>query len=142
MSIESYFKGEYKENRVKKKISYSILAILIVSLMYITNITGIPDNILLIQGEKLELDTIFGISVENKQVEVRNSNDTMQVSSNIGSGSNITSEAGKLDLELKLGKIPVKEITVNVIPKTTVLPLGNIIRVKAIYRWNISSWNV
>lgn len=49
-----------------------ILIILIIFYLYIANITLIPKSITLLQGEKLELATLWGINF--KQIETSNPN--------------------------------------------------------------------
>lgn len=52
----------------------------------------------------------------------------MQVSSSVE--EELTKEIGKIDLKLQLGVIPIKDVTVNVIPKTVVVPGGETIGLK------------
>lgn len=105
------------------KIFRKILIILILLIMYIyvCNISMLPNNIILMQGEFLNLNTILGLNVENAEAR--------QSSSNLN--NSIVEETGKMNLKLNLFNIfPVKEVTVNVIPKTTVIPLGKAIGMK------------
>lgn len=105
------------------KLYKKILLILILIIMYayICNITMFPNSMILMQGENLEISTVIGLNVKNKQ--------TMQTSSSLN--EKITEQVGKKDLELNLFNIiPVKDVTVNVIPKTTVIPLGKNIGMK------------
>lgn len=50
----------------------TILIILVISYLYISNITLIPKSITLLQGEKLELATLWGINL--KQIATTNPN--------------------------------------------------------------------
>ncbi len=105
------------------KLYKKILTVLILITIYayICNITMFPNSIILMQGENLKIDTVLGISIKNKQ--------TMQASSSLN--EKLTEQVGKKDLELNLFNIiPVKDVTVNVIPKTTVIPLGKTIGMK------------
>lgn len=105
------------------KLYKKILLILILIIMYayICNITMFPNSMILMQGENLEISTVLGLNVKNKQ--------TMQTSSSLN--EKLTEQVGKKDLELNLFNIiPVKDVTVNVIPKTTVIPLGKTIGMK------------
>ena len=105
--------------RFYKKI-LTVLSVLIVYI-YVCNISMLPDNITLMQGETLNLNTIFGIKL--------NSSETMQASSNLN--NKIVENVGKLDLSLDLFDIfSVKDVTVNVIPKTKVIPVGKAIGMK------------
>ncbi len=98
-----------------------IVILLLIIYIYVCNISMLPNNIILIQGEQLKLDTILGINVKNAE--------TMQASSNLN--NSIVDETGKMTLNLSLFNLfPVKDVTVNVIPKTSVIPLGKAIGMK------------
>lgn len=98
-----------------------ILTIFFIILIYICKIDSIPDSIILLQGEKLDIKTIFGLKIEY-------SKESIEASSNLK--EDISSNTGKTDLNLKLGNISVKEITVNVIPNKVVIPGGETIGLK------------
>lgn len=109
------------------KVCYKILTILflIIILVYTCNITLLPTSVILTQGETLELKTVYGITVTNLTKE----QSIMQTSSNIN--KNKVNDVGTLDVSLNLfGKIPVKGMEVEVIPKTTVIPVGKAIGMK------------
>lgn len=94
-----------------------IIGFLLIILVYVTNITTMPDSIILFQGEKYNLKTVLGLNI-----------DTLQASANLEDG---IQTIGKLDYKLNLfGNIPLKNISVNVIPKTSVVPLGNAVGLK------------
>ena len=98
-----------------------ILALLII-LIYVTNITSIPDNIVLFQGEQLELGTIFGIMISENKDEYK----TIMTGASINNNDNL-----KYKINLKLfNLIDIKSIEVNTIPKTKVIPLGNCVGLK------------
>ena len=103
-----------------KKIS--IIIFLLIVYLYICNITLLPSNIIIMQGEEIKLNTILGISIN--QV---NSYNIVQTSS----GDTNTVNTGKKDYKLSLFDVlKVKDITVNVIPRTKVVPLGKAIGMK------------
>ncbi len=120
---------------LKKKIKIAILLIILLILYsYIANITLFPKNILLMQGEKINFTNLWGLAIE----EVGNSNPNigeyksgqLVVASSTTEDNNLE-EIGKIDLNLNLfHTFSLKEISVNVIPKTTVIPLGNAIGLK------------
>lgn len=102
-----------------------IISLLLVIFIYVCNITLLPTSLILMQGETLDIKTIFGLTVgavqENQQI--------VQASSNIN--KNTVNKAGMLDVNLNLfGKIPVKDMKVNVIPQTSVIPIGKAIGMK------------
>lgn len=107
---------------------FSIIICLIIILIYVTTITSFPNNIILFQGERLNLRTIFGLSLQ----EIGNTNyEVIETSSGISNKSINESKVGKINFRLNLFKeIPVKDVTVNVIPKTKVIPLGNLVGLK------------
>lgn len=100
---------------------FLIVIILMIIYVYICNISMLPNNIVLMQGELLNLNTVFGINLK--------SSETMQASSNLN--KKIVEKTGKLDLNLNLFNLfSVKDVTINVIPKTTVIPVGKAIGMK------------
>lgn len=117
-----------------KKIKILLLLfIFIIIYMYVASVTLLPDNIILIQGEKLKLTTLWGINIEetsnsNPNVGEYKTSKILQASNN--SNSTLT-EVGKINLNLNLFKnISLKNVTVTVVPETTVIPLGNAIGIK------------
>ena len=102
-----------------------IILFLVVIFIYTCNITLLPNNLILIQGEMLNLKTAYGITLG----EDADSEGILQASSNIN--KNKVSNIGKLDVKLNLfGKFKVKDMTVNVIPNTKVIPVGKAIGMK------------
>ena len=103
-------------NFIKK--SFLIVFLLIV-LVYVTNITAIPEKIILFEGESLYLGTIFGIFETREQVVTTSSTDE---------STNIVNEE-KITLSL-FNILDVKNISITTIKKTKVVPLGNTIGLK------------
>ena len=97
-----------------KKIFF--ILILLIILVYVTNITAIPKKIILFEGEELNLGTILGIFETKKPVITTSSNTE---------NTNIVSEE-KITLSL-FNLIDVKDVNVTTIEKTKVVPLGNTI---------------
>lgn len=108
--------------RLFKKII--IITFLLIIYAYVCNISLLPSNYIIMQGENLHLYTLLGI----KLIE-ESSYQTLQTSSVIEQTQ--TDKIGKVKLSLNLfNLIPLKNINVNVIPKTTVVPMGNAIGMK------------
>ena len=108
--------------RLLKKII--IITFLLIIYAYVCNISLLPSNYIIMQGENLHLYTLLGI----KLIE-ESSYQTLQTSSVIEQTH--TDKIGKVKLGLNLfNLIPLKNINVNVIPKTTVVPMGNAIGMK------------
>lgn len=102
-----------------------LLLVLLCIFIYVCNITLLPNNIILIQGEILNFNTAYGITLDKQEKDTQ----ILQASSNLN--KNKIEETGKIDLSLKLfNHIKVKDMTVNVIPKTTVIPMGKAIGMK------------
>lgn len=109
---------------MKKLTRIFIISFLLLLLMYVANITSIPESVTLLQGEHYSIKTLLGINVTTKQENY----ETIQVSSNL---SESATKVGKINYKLNLfGIVPLKEITVNVIPKTYVVPLGDAVGLK------------
>ena len=103
----------------------SLISILVIALIYTTNITAIPNKIILLDGENLNINTVFGVNINEKQ---NYDYVAMQASSNI---STITNEVKRVDYEVSLlDKLPIKTIEANIIPKITVIPVGKTIGLK------------
>lgn len=112
-----------------------MISFLLLLFMYVANITSIPKNIMLLEGENYNIKTLFGISITKNEENYG----TVQVSSNLGESNN---KIGRIDYTLNLfGAIPIKDISVNVIPKTYVVPLGNAVGLKLYTSRCISSGN-
>ena len=105
---------------------------LIIIFIYVLVIEKIPEEIIAFQGENISITTLFGINIVNKNLK------TVETSSN--NNSKISEEIGKQSLEVNLfNTIPLKEVDVNVIPKTKVILCRKYRRGKIIYKWCFSS---
>lgn len=119
---------------MKKKIRiFLILFVLLIIYVYVACISLMPNDITIMQGEKLSFFKLLGISLD----ETYNTNPNIgeYKSQKIVETSNIEDyelkEVGKINLNVNLFKsLALKELTVNVIPKTKVIPLGNAIGLK------------
>lgn len=110
-----------------KKIILKILIILLLLIfyIYISSIQSIPDNIVIFEGESISLKTIFGLSAyittENEEII-----DTISYNE-----TNKINNTGKKTIKLNLfEKIFLKDVSVDVLPKTTIIPAGNIAGIK------------
>ncbi len=120
---------------LKRKIKiFLILFVLLITYLYVASISLLPDNITLLQGENINFYTLWGVKIK----EIENSNPNIGEykqgkiiqTSNHAETSKIE-EMGKIDLSFELFKgLSVKEVSLNVIPKMTVVPLGNAIGLK------------
>lgn len=109
---------------MKNKKIIPIIFFLLIILAYVTNITAIPNNIILFKNEELNLGNILGVTAN-----IKNSKDYTVIQTSSSLNNVDTSE--KVTVELSLfNAIPLKEVTVNVIPTTTVVPVGNTVGLK------------
>ena len=113
-------------NKLKQ---FFCIAILIVIYVYVCNITLLPNSVIIFEGEELNLKTVVGLKIKR----ANGTNMPVIQASNLGESeqSSKYETAGTFELNLNLfGTIPVKEIDVNVITKTKVVPMGNLIGAK------------
>lgn len=120
-------KSDIKEKTKMKKIFITDFIItLLILYIYVCSATFIPNEIVLMEGEKLNLKIARGISLTNsKALE----DQVVLTASNINKEKVATSGNTKMDLNL-FGAIKLKQININVIPKTKVVPLGTAIGMK------------
>ena len=112
---------ELKRKQFIKKVS--ILILLIIIYTYVVAIQSIPSNIVIFEGETISLKTIFGI-----KANLVYDNETVETISN---NQNPINEVGKKTVKLNLFEnIFLKNINIDVLPKTTVIPVGNIAGIK------------
>lgn len=125
-----------------KKINFSkkffifffFLAFLITCLIYTSSISNMPDNVILFYGEDFNFKTLYGISLEETYSSSPglisiNTDYSIQTSSTDVVSDN--TKAGTSVVTLKLfGAIPIKDISINIIPTSEVIPLGNVVGLK------------
>lgn len=105
-----------------KKIA--IIIFLFLFYIYVCNITLLPSSYIMMQGETFQIPMVLGLSLQEN-----NSYATLQTASSLNKTK--VNEVGKIDLNLSLFQLfTVKNIQVNVIPKTTVVPVGAAIGMK------------
>ena len=104
-----------------------IVFALIIIYAYVCNIAFLPNSIIIFEGESVNLRTIAGLNIKKADY---NKLPVIQTSSEEAANSAYNTP-GFFEINLNLfGSIPVKEIDVNVIPRTKVVPLGDLIGVK------------
>lgn len=102
---------------------FLIIAILIFSYIYLCSILSIPRDIVIFEGDNLNLKIAKGLSLDSSNKQ------TVLTASNINKEKINQTGVSRLNLNL-FGSIKVKDVNVSVIPKTTVIPLGNAIGMK------------
>ena len=109
---------------MKKVLKIAILVVLFLFYTYVLAIESIPDSLILFENENLNIKTILGLNVEQNT-----SYEAIQTSSS--TNSNIENEAKTTSVNVNLlGRIPVKNVSVSILPKTTVIPVGSVAGVK------------
>ena len=106
----------------KSFLKIFLVIFLLIILAYVTNITSIPNSIILFQGENLNLGTILGITIKED-------NEAKESIQTIATIDNNKLEKKKFKLSL-FNIVNVKDIEVNTIAKASVIPLGNSIGLK------------
>ena len=107
----------------KLKIILTLLILLTVY-TYVVAIQNIPSNMVVFEGESFSLNTLFGLSLN-----MENGSGIIETVSN--TGEKAINQTGKQKLTLNLFEnFEVKKLNVDVIPKTTVIPVGNVAGLK------------
>ena len=113
-----------KEKKSKILLGIIVLILLII-LIYTSNITSIPNSIILFQNENLNLNTMLGVNIE--KINYGNLQNYKAIQTSTGTNNTKT---GTTELSVNLFGLKVKEISVNVIENMEVVPLGNIVGLK------------
>lgn len=100
-----------------------IIVILFVVYIYVIAINAIPENIVIFQGEDVNIKTILGLNVN--VVDEENALETSSTNQNGINNSN--KQTAKLNL---FQKIFLKNIDIDVLPKTKVIPIGSVAGIK------------
>ncbi|MBO4293719.1 MAG: SpoIVB peptidase [Clostridia bacterium] len=106
-----------------KKILIGIFLLIILTIIYIYTLAiyNIPDSIIIFEGETIKVNNFLGFSIGN-------SDKTIETSS---SSSKTINNAGKTTIEVSLfDNFFIKNMEVDVLPRTKVIPSGNIAGVK------------
>ena len=74
-----------------------LIIFLLIILIYVTNITSIPDSVILFKGEELNLPTIAGIYINEKT----NEEEAIQTSTSLENVNNVEKKKVSLKLEIK-----------------------------------------
>lgn len=108
-----------------KKTIIKLLLVFFLLLIYTYTlaIENIPNDLVIFEGETISLKTLLGI-------QIKTNSETVETASS--SNSNLVSQkSGKATLEVSLfDNITLKDVSVDILPKTTVIPVGSIAGVK------------
>ena len=90
---------------------------------YTLVIETIPNELVVFEGERISVKTLLGLNIKNENQQ------TIETSSS--NGEKLSQDVGKSTLEVSLfDNILLKNVEVSVLPKTKVIPVGNIAGVK------------
>lgn len=109
-----------------KKILKILLVAITLSIIYAYSlvILNLPDTLIVFEGENININTLYGMNINLKDENY----EAMLTSSNIGEAS--FNEKGKTTLVASLFDIELKDIEVNVLDKTKVIPVGKMAGIK------------
>ncbi len=112
-----------KSKSNKFLIKILLVFFLLIIYIYVLAITNLPDQLVVFEGEKISIKTLLGFNIKTKD------EDTIETISN--NNQAISKTTGKTALEVSLfNAINIKNVDVDVLPKTTVIPVGNIAGLK------------
>jgi len=120
---------------LKRRIKvFLILFILLILYIYVASISLFPRSITIMQGDNLNLYALWGIQVKEMENSNPNLGEYQQgklIEASTKAEKSKVEGIGKIDLSVSLfNNIALKEVSLNVIPKMTAIPLGNAIGLK------------
>ena len=109
---------------MKKTITKLLLVFfLMIIYAYTLTIENIPNQLVVFEGENIDVKTLLGI-------RIKMDTEIMETASSYNANS-ISTKAGKATIEVSLfDKISLKDVNVDILPRTKVIPVGNIAGVK------------
>ncbi len=112
-----------KSKSNKFLIKILLVFFLLIIYIYVLAITTLPDQLVVFEGEKISIKTLLGFNVRTRD------EDTIETISN--NNQAISKTTGKTALEVSLfNTINIKNVDVDVLPRTKVIPVGNIAGLK------------
>ena len=109
---------------MKKVLKISILTVLFFLYVYVLAIESIPNSLILFEGENINLKTFLGLTIKQDE-----SYKAIQTAATANSNNTNETKTTNVNVSL-LGKLPVKEVSISVLPRTTVIPVGTVAGVK------------
>lgn len=101
-----------------------IIFILLIIYSYVVMINNIPDNVVVFEGETIPLKTMLGLNMNS-------TNNSYSIETSSTTGGKTLNNTGKTTVKVSLfDKIFLKSVNVDVLPKTTIIPVGNIAGIK------------
>ena len=106
---------------MKKITRIVIIALFLCIFIYYCKIDSIPNSIILYDGEQINLENFWGLSLKIGNEDY----DTVLASSNMEAESDAKNKDVVVDVKL-FNTFNVKEVSVSIIDKTTVIPVGQV----------------
>ena len=113
--------NKFEGEKMRKTKRIFIIAFLLCIYIYCCKIDSIPNSIILYGGEQLNLGNFLGISLKIGNEDCN----TILASSDITGNSDSNKNEATVDVKL-FNTINVKEVSVSIIDKTTVIPVGQV----------------
>ena len=113
--------NKFEGGKMKRTRRIFIIAFLLCIYTYCCKIDSIPNSIILYGGEQLNIGNFAGISLKIGDKDC----DTVLASSEISSLSDSKNKEATVDVKL-FNTFNVKEVSVSIIDKTTVVPVGQV----------------
>lgn len=116
---------------MKKIKPILFILLLLIIYIYVASISLLPNHIILFEGENLNIPILFGINVSQNSKNKLDYGLTESIQTVTNLNETQINQVGKIDISLNLfDKVPLKQIDVDIIKKTKVIPLGNAIGLK------------
>ena len=108
----------------RKLLKILIIITLIIIYSYVLVITNIPDNMVIFEGETISVNKLLGFKINLNNINGQ----SVETSAN---NNNKLEKSGKTTAKVSLfNNILVKNVNIDVLPKTKVIPVGSIAGLK------------
>ncbi len=123
------------KSEVLRKIIGVVLLVSLLGIGFlqpVKDVISIPNEVVLYEGQKLELQKSpsFHMKTNNKDMLVFNMFEDKEAMTSIGATSITAKKQGDANVTLEVGNFPVKQVNVSVLPEVKVIPGGQSIGVK------------
>ena len=107
---------------MKKTLKILLLVFfLLIIYIYLLSLSAIPNELVIFEGENINMKTLLGINIKEENTVETSSTNSKKINESIGKKT--------LNVDL-FNTLTLKNVNVNVLPKTTVIPVGSIAGVK------------
>ena len=110
--------------KIKPILKFTIIIFLLIIYIYTVYIQSIPDNMIVFEGESINLKTILGLTADfnsnEEAVETVSNNQSTSINT-------IGRQTAKISL---FDNIFLKNVNIDVLPRTKVIPVGNLAGIK------------